>query len=299
MFKSSNPAAGGSFLPTEYVEARAEHRANFLAVLMFMIIMGGVVTAFLVTNRRWQAVRAQDEQITLAYEREAGKIQQLHELENRQAEIAEKAEIVNALHEHYGRSVLLAEINTRRPNDDLDILELKLEGKRLKAATGDPKAQAKSQVRNLSQSASVNDKNQADAQSRPRIEPPRYEHTLKLVGVSKDNASITDYLASLAESALLRDVELKTIEETVIEKEDFRKFEIVAKLVENVDPEALDLARYRSGGVETVSGDEDSSEAGEDASSEGRDLANAPHDEVSDGEMTLRSIFAAFGDKED
>ena len=80
MFKSSAPASGGSFLPTEYVEARAEHRANFLAVLLFMVIMGGVVTAFMVTNRRWQSVRDQDKQITLAYEREAGKIKQLQEL---------------------------------------------------------------------------------------------------------------------------------------------------------------------------------------------------------------------------
>ena len=256
MFKSSTPARGGSFLPTEYVEARAEHRANFLSVLLFMVIMSGVVTAFMVTNRRWQAVRDQDEQITLAYEREAGKIQQLQELEQRQAEIAEKAEIVNALHEEYGRSVLLAEINTRRPNDDLDILELTLEGKRIKAATGDPRGQTKSQVRNLSNSAAVNEKNQADAQTRLRVEPPRYAHTLTLIGVSKDNASITDYLSSLAECALLTDVELETIEETVIEKEDFRKFKIVAKLLENVDPNALDLARYRTTEGEADQGDQ-------------------------------------------
>ncbi len=288
MLKPSGPSTGGSFLPTEYVKARAEHRANFLSVVLFMVIMAGVVTAFLVTNRRWQEVRAQDEQITLAYEREAGKIQQLHELENRQAEIAEKAEIVNALHETYGRSVLLAEINTRRPNDDLDILEIKLEGKRQKTASGDPRGQTKSQVRNLSQSASVNDKNQADAQSRPRVEPPRYVHTLKLVGVSKDNASITDYLASLVECPLLEDVELKTIEETVIEKETFRKFEIVAMLVENVDSGALDLARYRTDGVESAGGDAD-----------GGEVTDASGADGGEGGMTLRSIFAAFGDKED
>ncbi len=287
---SSSAAAGGSFLPSEYVEARAEHRANFLAVLLFMVIMGGVVTAFLVTNRRWQAVRDQDEQITLAYESEAGKIKQLHELEQRQAEIAEKAEIVNALHENFGRSVLLAELNTRRPNDDLDILELTLEGKRVKESSGDPRGQAKSQVRNLSKSASVNDKNQEDAQARPRVQPPRYIHTLTIVGVSKDNASITDYLASLSECALLTDLELETIEETVIEKEDFRKFQIVAKLVENVDPNALDLARYREGGLQ----DKDAVASGDDAQD-----GDEPATQSDDSGMSLRSIFAAFGDKED
>lgn len=278
MFKSTRPDAGGSFLPQEYIEAKAEHRANFLTVLLFLVIMFLVVSAFLITNRRWESVRSRDQAVSTAYEREAGKIKQLHELERRQAEIAEKAEIVNALHERIGRSVLMAELNTRRPNDDVDILELELVGKRIKeASAGDPKAK-KGAVRNLSSKTAVSKKNSEEVEARPRVEPPRFEHTLKLVGISKDNASITDYLSALVASPLLTGVELAFIEETIIEEEDFRKFEIRAKLRENVDPRELDLARYESlrEEVERAEG------GGADGGGE-------------DAPMTIRSIFAAFG----
>ncbi len=277
MFKATRPDAGGSFLPADYVQARAEHRANFLTILLFLVIMFLLVSAFLITNRRWQAVRERDAAVSIAYEKEAGKIKQLHELERRQAEIAEKAEIVNALHERIGRSVLLAELNTRRPNDDVDILELELKGKRIKTQPkADPK-QRRGKVRNLSSKARVSEKNQED--DRPRIEPPRFEHTLKIVGVSRDNASITDYLAALVDCPLLERVELAYIEETMLEDEDFRKFEIRARLRDRVDPRELDLARYEQLRNEVER-------------AEGEDTAD-------DRAGVLESIFATFSDGEE
>jgi len=303
MFKASRPDVGGSFLPAEYVRAQAEHRTNFLAIVLFLVIMGLLVSAFLITNRRWEAVRQRDAKVTSAYKSEAGKIQQLHELERRQAEIAQKAQIVNALHERIGRSVLLAEINTRRPNDNLDILELTLTGKRIKAAKANPKAR-KSQVRNLSQSASVGSKNQTDPQSRPSIEAPRFEHTLELVGVSRDNASITDYLSALVASPLLEQVELAYIEQTVIEQQTFRKFEIRAHLRENVDPREIDLARYDNAEdpavedpvVEAVAGEVGVEAGVQDGAVDG---GAGQDDAPQDGAKMLRSIFAMFGGGED
>jgi hypothetical protein len=46
-----------SFLPEDYVRDARERRSSLIALALFLIVMGGVFAAFLVTNRQWTDVR--------------------------------------------------------------------------------------------------------------------------------------------------------------------------------------------------------------------------------------------------
>src|SRR3954469_13856228 len=120
---------GGSFLPQEYVERKAELRANLLCLGLFGVVMFGVVGAFFVTNRQWLKVKQSREAIASQYAQEAARIEQLKLLERQKAEIVQKAEVSTALIERVRRSVLLSELANRKP-DDVTLLEVQLTGKR-------------------------------------------------------------------------------------------------------------------------------------------------------------------------
>src|SRR3954471_5140703 len=148
-FKRSD-SGGGSFLPQEYVERRAELRANLLCLALFGVVMFGVIGAFFVPNRQWLTVKRARDSIAAQYAQEAARIEQLKLLEKQKTEIMDKAEVSTALIERVRRSVLLSELANRKP-DEVTLIEVSLSAKRIQQAP--PPANAPTtvqpQVKNL------------------------------------------------------------------------------------------------------------------------------------------------------
>lgn len=240
MKRSDNAA---SFLPEDYVQAKAEHRASFLAVLMFTVVMFCVVSAFLITNRRWEAVRAQQEEVNTAYKAQAKDIKQLEELEAQRAELVEKAEVTTALIERVPRSVLMAELALSLPAQ-ITLQELQIVSKRVKESVVPAD---KGQVKSLSRSARVSKSNAKTQAPKPKVIPPRFEFSLGLVGTSTTNAAVADYLSALRKSPLLESADFEYIQDTVVDGRDLRKFKIVATLRTDVSAEDVDGVRARLG----------------------------------------------------
>lgn len=242
-------SGSGSFLPQEYVERKAELRANLLCLALFGVVMFGVIGAFFVTNRQWLTVKRARESIAAQYAAEAAKIEQLKLLEKQKAEIMQKAEVSTALIERVRRSVLMGEISNRKP-DDITLLEVSMTGKRVKeepVASSTP-APAVQQVKNLSGKGSTVAMIQTPAEKprqAERIMPPRFEHTIKLTGVAKSNTNIADYLAALKACPLLENVDLKYIKETTIDKLELRKFELEAVVRKDADTRGMETAETR------------------------------------------------------
>lgn len=237
----------GSFLPQEYVERKAELRANLLCLLLFGVVMFGVIGAFFVTNRQWLTVKRSREAIAAQYAQEAAKIEQLKLLEKQKAEIMEKAEVSTALIERVRRSVLMSELSNRKP-DDITLLEIALVGKRIQdqpppAPPRGPTAQPPA-TKNLSgKSGTVATIQTPDKKDKPeKVSAPRFESTLKLTGVARGNNDIADYLAALKACTLLENVDLKYIKETSIDKLDLRKFELEATIRHDADTRGMEVA---------------------------------------------------------
>jgi Tfp pilus assembly protein PilN len=237
---------GASFLPQDYVARKAEMRANLICLGLFGVVMFCVVAAFFVTNRQWMQVRKEQEAISTQYSQEATKIEQLKLLEKEKSEMMDKAEITTALIEHVPRSILLAELITRMP-DDITLLELSLVSKRIKD-TPPPAKDAKQgpAIKTLSSAApakpAAGSKDKPDSKDAPaaeKIVPPKFEYTLKMVGVARVNNNIADYIQSLKNCPLLENPDLKYIKEITIEKLDLRKFEIEATIRKDADARGI------------------------------------------------------------
>lgn len=253
----TRPDAGGSFLPRDYVAGKAERRATLTLLVIFTVVMVAIVSAFMVTSQQWNDVRRQQRLIDASYAEEQIKIQQLRELEQQRAELVDKAEVTTALIDRVPRSVLLAEIVTRMPGR-VTLLEVRLESKRIHASTPPPApggAQGRGAgVRSISATSRTNPQNQAAPRGargaaapapveRPKVEPPRFESTLILVGVATVNNDIADFLQALKRCPLLEQADLQFIQATVIDEVDRRKFEIRARIRPDADATLVALAR--------------------------------------------------------
>jgi len=236
---------GASFLPQDYVARKAEMRANLICLSLFGVVMFCVTAAFFVTNRQWLQVRRNQQSITTQYTHEAVKIEQLKNLEKQKNEMMEKAEITTALIERVPRSVLLAELITKMP-DDITLLELTLVSKRIKdtATISKDAKSAGPQIKTLSQpkpgTPAVKPDPKETAAALEKVTPPRFEYTLKMVGVARVNNNIADYIQSLKNCPLLENPDLKYIKEITIEKMDLRKFEIEATIRKDADARGID-----------------------------------------------------------
>lgn len=233
-------AAGGSFLPEDYVQRKNETRTNFITLTLFGIVMFGVVGAFFVTNRRWQTIREQQQAISTQYEHEAKKIEQLKALEQQRLAMLEKAEITTALIEKVPRSVLIAELITRMPSD-LTLLELNLKSKRIEPPK--PQATPDKKVKTLAGSKQPKKDEAAAKPVKEEVRAPRFEFTLNLQGVAGVNNDISDYLASLKACSLLDKLELPYIQVTNIDQVELRKFEIQAGIAAGADARSVTPAQ--------------------------------------------------------
>lgn len=234
---SSGPA---SFLPEDYVRGKDEARWNVISLLLFGVVMVAVVSAFVLTNRRWQSVRHDQAEIRVQFEEEALKIEALKELETQRTEMMDKAAVVAALRDNVPRSVLMAELWRAKPKE-ATLTEIKLEGERVKeappTAAGAEKGKAVASLK-----GSTTGPGTGKEAEKAKVIPPEFKHSLTVEGVSEDNERIADYLAKLRESPLLIDVELRFISETTLESVLLRKFRITATLNPQADASEVEEA---------------------------------------------------------
>lgn len=225
-----------TFLPEDYVRRKDEAKWNVVSLLLFGVVMVAVVSAFVLTNRRWQSVRTEQEIIRLQFQEEAVKIAALEDLEKQRSEIMDKASVVAALRDNIPRSVLMAEIWRAKPVK-ATLTDVKLDGDRVKPVVPAATDAARAPVASLKGSAPA-----APANAKPEaknVPPPTFVHNIAIEGVAEENDQVADFLAKLKVSPLLREVELQFISETTLEGITLRKFKITARL--NPEAKASDV----------------------------------------------------------
>lgn len=239
---SQNQPKAASFMPEDYVARTSERRANIMSTVLFSCVMGAVTLAFVVTNRTWSGIRAEQLAINEQYASEKKKIEQLESLEKERSKMLAKAEVTTVLLEKIPRSVLLAEVETKRP-DSVAIEEFDLASKRIDPAkeakaeaSKAPPAPGKSGVKGLAPAAK---KTEPKKEEKPEVKPPRFESTVRITGLSRVYTDITDFAAAIQGCPLLEKVELVYIKDTTVDKTEFHKFEILAQIKTSADARAL------------------------------------------------------------
>jgi Tfp pilus assembly protein PilN len=235
----SNPAPA-SFLPEDYLNQRAETKANIINLILFGVVLFGVIGAFFVTNRQWASVRAKQTEINAQFSAEAPKIDQLKALSTQKAEMLEKAEVTTALIERVPRSILLAELINRMP-ERLTLSDIQVASRRL--ADPLPKtAQPGGAPKSLSSTPASD-----GTPAKPK--PPRYQYTITLIGLSASDEDVADYQAALKDCPLITGVDLASSMEQKVNDVPLRKFRIEATIRSDADArriEPLQVPRLRS-----------------------------------------------------
>jgi hypothetical protein len=236
-FHNRRPGMGGSFLPEDYVEKKAENRNLAIAVCLFVVVTLGVVGAFFVTNRQWSSVKQRQHEINQEYATETKKIEQLKVLEDQRDELKGKADVIASLIEKVPRSILLAEMINRMPQN-LTLTELNLKSKRIvEAKPAKGKDQPKgNQPRSLA-SARPGAKPAAEAEKvgPPKPTAPKFEFKLEILGLAGADEEVADYHRALSDCPLLDKVEILYSGDVKIEEVMMRKFRIEASLRGNAD----------------------------------------------------------------
>lgn len=250
MFDKRLPAAGGSFLPEDYLQKKGERRAIAIALFLFLVVGFAMVAAFFVTYRQWSTVKAMQADVNRQYAEQTKKIDQLKVLEAQRDELKDKAEVTTALIEKVPRSILLAEVINRMPKQ-LTLTDMSIQSKRivdtLKAAppkasslAGPKTAAASKKAVAARPTTKAGAKAEAKAEPPPKPMPPRFEFKIELSGLSATDEDVADYHQSLVLCPLLEKVEMIYSGETVVDEVSMRKFKIEAQIRTTADARTID-----------------------------------------------------------
>ena len=204
-----------SFLPEDYLERRNQRRTNVISLSLFVVVMSGVIAAFLVTDKKRIEVRAQKQQIDADFADAAKRLQQLDKLQERKQQMMRKAKVTAVLLERVPRSMLLAELINNMPTT-LSLLSMDLDTKAVK----NPRAN----VTTAMERARNKKANAMAGVNMPPIEAT--EVSIGMTGVAPTDVQVAQFMTALGQTAMFADVNLVYSEEMTVNERTMRKFAI-------------------------------------------------------------------------
>ncbi|HEX8915252.1 MAG TPA: PilN domain-containing protein [Humisphaera sp.] len=213
-----------SFLPEDYLERKARRRANVLCGALSVVVMGTIGSAFYLSERSMRGLDEELAKVDRRYGEAAGDIEAVKRMHAKQRQIVQHAELASALMEKVPRSNLLATFAKSLP-PGASLLDLALE--------------SKPQVTPAATGATAFDQKRAAAEAAKKPpEPPKFDVVVKLTGVCESEGQVSEYMAKLNRSPLLKDVRLVQSEAFSKDKEKgsaaLRKFQLEMR----VNPQA-------------------------------------------------------------
>lgn len=219
-----------SFLPEDYVQQRQAFRTNVLSLTLFVVVMVGVLGAFVVTNHQHARVAADQKAVNAEFIKAADEIRKVQELHVKKQQILRKAETTASLIEPAPRSVILAELINRMPAT-LSLSELTLETEAIKQGRS-----LRSSTISVKKSQDLKDQ-QDDAAADQR--PEELVH-IELVGIALTDLEVARYIRELNLSPMFENVELQRTGETTIGDDKFRQFEVNLDLKRGLNVAEID-----------------------------------------------------------
>ena len=104
-----------SFLPDDYLERKARHRANILCGVLAVIVLGIIVSAFWYQEKITRAVERRYNDVESKYAEAAKRIEKVNQMRNQQQQVVRRAELAASLVEKVPRSNILAEYANSLP----------------------------------------------------------------------------------------------------------------------------------------------------------------------------------------
>lgn len=215
-----------NLLPKDYLERRAKRRANALCLGLFVIVMGGVLGGWMVSERNTRRTQEILDRLDNEYAQAARLISQMQCLQQQQRELHRKANMTSSLVERVPRSTVLAAVTNARP-ENLALLELKL-------TTENKRPTAKATPKKRTKFAAAAKKRAPQVKVRQVVK-------LTITGLAGTDVDVARFMENLANYKLIQSVDLVETKLKEVDEQTVREFEITAKLAPEVD--AIDVVQ--------------------------------------------------------
>jgi Tfp pilus assembly protein PilN len=213
-----------SFLPDDYLARKAQRRTNVICATLFLIVMGAITAAFMLSERSTHALVQRHDEVDRQYAEAAKRIEQVQEMQEKQRKMAHQAEVTASLLEHVPRSYLLAEFTNSMPAG-VSLIDLSMES-RVKQAPAAPAAKTAFEQKK----AELEAKNKGAAAPAPLPQAKQYDVIIKLTGVARTDVQVAQFINKLSRSTLLKDVNLDIIDQYTVDADTVRKFQLDMRL---------------------------------------------------------------------
>jgi Tfp pilus assembly protein PilN len=229
-----------SFLPDDYLENKAQRRANVICAFLFLVVMVSIGFAFTTSEKSLRTVESEHNKVEKDFTDAAKRIQQVQELQEKQRTMARQAELTASLLEKVPRSLILARITNALPQG-VSLTDFILESKKrasTKVAADAPKTAF--EVKKAKQAAKETPVGQV-------AEAKVYDVSMKISGLAPTDRQVGDFINKLKGVELFKEVNLIISDwekpDTGDGKKDknadqFRRFQIELTLDPNADAKA-------------------------------------------------------------
>jgi len=228
----TRPASTLNFLPDDYLERKAQRRANVICGVLFVAVMAGVGAAFSLSEQATRRVEQEYARVEAQYVNEARRLEQVRQMQEKQKRMAHQAELTASLLERVPRSYLLAEITNSMPAG-VSLLEFSLDSKPRAASTPAETPKTAYELKKAAKQGAA----RADAPPPPAVR--QVDVQIKMTGVAQTDVQVAQFLNRLSRSRLLKDVNLVYTDEMKQQDDRLRKFQMEMMLnpaAEVVDP---------------------------------------------------------------
>ena len=227
-----------NLLPDDYLERRAQRRANLLCLGLFSVVMTGVLTATFVSRQSGRHTEQVRNRVSASYADAAEKIAQLQELESRKRAMCERAEVTASLVERVPRSTLLAIVTNALPSG-ASLTKIKLNTRVVRPKTAETDAKKSKGAK-------------FDKKKTEEVKPPTLIVEMEVSGLAENGTQVGRFMSNLGRNCLLTGVDLVYIEEKKKEQGTVREFAVKMQLKPGAD--AIEAVSPDGKGAKTAAG---------------------------------------------
>ncbi|MFQ6034652.1 MAG: PilN domain-containing protein [Sedimentisphaerales bacterium] len=224
-----------NFVPDDYIQSSESRRANFMYLVLLVVVMTALGGSFVTIRIRQRAFRAKEELINTKIARLQQAIKQFEQLQAKRKEMMKAALTTAQLLEPVPRSVLLASLTNSLPSG-VSLLRLYVVQKK-------PKQVSPAVPTNRYQAAQANKES-----TQQKLSPEQLLEThIEIGGMAPSDLQVAAYIERLSNSNLLQNVALVESKEYKIDDTTFRQFKLTAMLKKNVHLTKDDVDRIKAG----------------------------------------------------
>jgi Tfp pilus assembly protein PilN len=232
-----------NFVPDDYIQNNESRRANWMCLVLFLIVMAGLWGSFVTIKIRQRACSDQEKIVNAKMICLQESLNKFEQLQTKRKAMMRSALTTAELLEPVPKSILLAVLTNNLPSG-VSLLKLQLVQK-------EPPQQANQPAQTSKYQAAQAEK----AEPQARISNEKFlETNIDISGIAPSDVQVASYIERLSSSSLLQTVALVESKERKVEDGTFREFKLKATLQKDMQLTREDIDRIRTGAERSAFG---------------------------------------------